>query len=101
MNKITDVEVTFIRGVHGTNYNDKYLRGKNVNTYFFKNNLTGEKYRWEVNNIRQYYFDEDVKYKISANLNEENEYGIRITYTKIKKLIKNTYGDLIWVDYNQ
>lgn len=96
---LKDVEVTFIKCEHGTDYDTEYLLYGNIDNYFFKNNATKETYRWSVTCKGKYYsFNEKAKYKLSANIARKDKWGTRITYTKVKELVKNTYGQEIWRD---
>lgn len=92
------VEVSYVKYDHGTDYDTEHLTYKNVDTYFFKNKGTGETYRWSMNGNGKYGFYENAVYRISANVGTKNQYGTKITHTKVQERITNTYGSEIWRD---
>jgi hypothetical protein len=86
---LKDVEVSFDKYYHGTDYDSAWLTYKNTDNYFFKNVANGETYRWSMCGNGKYAFYKEARYKISANVAGKIKYGIKITPAKVKELIKN------------
>lgn len=73
--------VIFYDEASGTDYEDEYLRHKTINTYFFKDIVTGEKYRWSTSKKADLYIDRE--YTITFTPTEIVRYGKKILRVKV------------------